>query len=105
VSTAGYSGTPLVAKLGIAEGSTVAVVAAPEGFEDLLEGMPAGVRLRRPARGHLDLAVAFVTRRAGLVRRLPHWAGPCSRAAGRPLPPLIASAPVPARAGSAGTNR
>lgn len=68
---AGYSGTPLVRKLGIGEGTTVALLGAPDGFMSLLEGLPDGVRFRARARGHLDLALSFQTRRAVLERRLP----------------------------------
>lgn len=57
-------------KLGIREGSRLAVVAAPDGFADSLE-LPTGVQLRRQARGRLDVVVFFVTRRAELARRFP----------------------------------
>jgi hypothetical protein len=67
---AGYSGTPLAKKLGIAEGSRLAVVSSPNGFCERLE-LPAGVVLRRQARGRLDVVVFFVTRRAELARRFP----------------------------------
>jgi hypothetical protein len=69
--SAGYSGTPLVRKLGIKPGFRVAWPAAPEGFEALLEGLPDGVSVRRALRGRLDLVVGFVTGRAELERRLP----------------------------------
>ncbi len=67
---AGYSGTPLAKKLGIAEGSRVAMVSPPDGFVDELD-LPDGVELRRQARGYLDVVVFFVTRRAELARRFP----------------------------------
>jgi hypothetical protein len=69
--SAGYSGTPLVRKLGIKPGFRIAFPAAPEGFEALLEGLPDGVEIRRALRGRLDLVVGFVTGRAELERRLP----------------------------------
>ncbi len=68
---AGYSGTPLVTKLGIRDAHTV-----------LLDGLPAGVdlgdlghahvvrRLPPPARG-LDVTLTFHRERAALERRLP----------------------------------
>jgi len=40
--SAGYSGTPLPRKLGIKDGSRVAVVAAPDGFELDAELVPLG---------------------------------------------------------------
>ncbi|MEX2256827.1 MAG: DUF3052 domain-containing protein [Acidimicrobiia bacterium] len=67
---AGYSGTPLVKKLGIVEGSRLAIVAAPNGFCDELN-LPPGVVVRQQARGRLDVVVFFVTRRAELTRRFP----------------------------------
>ena len=69
--TAGYSGTPLPAKLGMKPGTTVAWVNAPDGFRVLLEPLPDGVRVKTRAAGSLDVLVVFVTRRADLVRRLP----------------------------------
>ena len=68
---AGYSGTPLVAKLGIRQGARVAFVDAPEGFGDLLGELPDGAALRDRLRGPLDVIVCFVTRRRDLERRLP----------------------------------
>ncbi len=68
---AGYSGTPLVRKLGFEEAMRVHYVAAPEHFPALLGELPAGVRvLARPAAG-LDLVVFFVVERRVLERRLP----------------------------------
>jgi Protein of unknown function (DUF3052) len=69
--TAGYSGTPLPRKLGIKEGSTVALLGAPDGFPGLLEPLPGGVAVRTSARGPADVLVLFTTRRADLERRLP----------------------------------
>jgi len=71
---AGYSGTVLPKKLGITEGSRVALVGAPDGFERELDPLPAGVRLLRQPRSNLDVVVFFVTRRAELARRFPRLA-------------------------------
>lgn len=57
---AGYSGTPLVKKLGIKPGSVVALVAAPEKFEDLLVDLPDTVGLRHDLRKPADVIVLFV---------------------------------------------
>jgi hypothetical protein len=59
-ATAGYSGTPLPAKLGVKEGSIVALIDAPAGFESLLEPLPAGARARRSGRGASEVMVVFV---------------------------------------------
>ena len=72
-TSSGYSGTPLPKKLGIREGSRVAVVSAPDGFDDVLGALPTGAELRTNARGRLDVVVFFVTRRAELARRFPSF--------------------------------
>lgn len=69
--TAGYSGTPLPRKLGIKEGSTVVVLDAPDGFEALLDPMPAGVTVRASTGGTADVLVLFATSRAELEAGLP----------------------------------
>ena len=72
--SSGYSGTPLPKKLGIREGSRVAVVSAPQGFDASLGALPPGAQVRTNARGRLDVIVFFVTRRAELARRFPSFA-------------------------------
>jgi len=57
---ADYSDTPLPKKLGIAEGSVVALVGAPEGFAQVLGALPPGARLRSSGRGARDLTLVFV---------------------------------------------
>jgi hypothetical protein len=70
--TSGYSGTPLPKKLGIKEEARLALVGAvPSGFDSTLDRLPAGVEVRRQARGLSDVIVCFVTRRAELARRFP----------------------------------
>lgn len=68
---AGYSGTPLARKLGIKPGSSLGLIDAPEGFLEILEGLPDGVLVRESARGRLDVIVAFFTAGATLRRRFP----------------------------------
>lgn len=69
---AGYSGTPLVKKLGIKPGSVVALVDAPEGFEALLVGLPMDVVFRHGLRGTgaIGVVVAFATRLRDLERHV-----------------------------------
>jgi hypothetical protein len=67
--SSGYSGTPLAKKLGIREGDTVALVGAPDAFEDELEALPDGVRFRRRAGGHAEVVVFFTTKASELDRR------------------------------------
>jgi hypothetical protein len=70
VSPAGYSGTPLVRKLGIKPSSRLGLIGAPDGFDVTLGALPADVSVRRRVRGPLDVIVAFFVRRAELERRL-----------------------------------
>lgn len=55
---AGYSGTPLVKKLGIKAGNRVALVNAPERFERELEGLPADVKFVG-GKGEAEVAIVF----------------------------------------------
>jgi nucleoside-diphosphate-sugar epimerase len=79
---AGYSGTPLVRKLGIKEGHRVALVDAPDGAEALLADLPPGVTLLRAARAPIDVVVWFVTERRVLERKLAPLAERLDRAGG-----------------------
>jgi hypothetical protein len=63
----GYSGSPLLKKLGVKEGSTFAVVDEPFG---VIGDLPPSVTVRRHARGKADVVVAFFTRRQDLEGRI-----------------------------------
>jgi hypothetical protein len=63
---AGYSGTPLVKKLGIKPGMTVAVIGPPKGFRDELVGLPGDVRLTMATSKPADLVIWFVPDRRTL---------------------------------------
>jgi hypothetical protein len=78
----GYSGTPLARKLGIKPGARVGLSGAPDGFEDVLEGLPDGVRVRRSVRGPLDVVVAFFVERRALERRIVALRGALDPAGG-----------------------
>jgi len=65
---AGYSGTPLVKKLGIREGSRVALVNAPENFETELGELPDNVKFMKPTTRSLDLILFFVLSERVLAR-------------------------------------
>jgi hypothetical protein len=83
VTGAGYSGTPLVTKLGIKPGGRLAFVRAPDGFLDgTLGPLPDGVRVSARGRGPLDVIVAFFVSRASLERRLPTLRGALDPAGG-----------------------
>lgn len=66
----GYTGTPLVKKLGIKEGSVVALLGAPRGFESILVDLPDRAMLRRSSRGSRDLTIWFTKSRAELEKRM-----------------------------------
>ena len=70
-ATAGYSGTPLVRKLGLKPGMRVHYAGAPAEFPALLGELPDGVRVLARPGADLDLVVVFVRERAELERRLP----------------------------------
>ena len=67
----GYSGTPVVRKLGIKPEARVALIGAPQGFDETLGELPPGVAVRRSLRGRFDVAVAFFVARGALEVRLP----------------------------------
>ena len=71
MATAGYSGTPLPKKLGIKEGSLLATVHAPEGFEATLGALPPEAEWRTRLAPGLDVVVAFYTSRATLAKEWP----------------------------------
>src|SRR5262245_31246353 len=60
MTNAGYSGTPLVKKLGIKPGSTLVLLDAPRGFRSELVGLPPKVRVAKPLESRPDLLLWFV---------------------------------------------
>ena len=70
--TVGYSGTPLAKKLGIHEGSTVALVGAPVDFT--VPNLPSGATVSRSARSRSDVTLWFVLSAGELSRRIEHMA-------------------------------
>jgi hypothetical protein len=67
VTEHGYSGKPLVEKLGIRPGHVVYVDGGPEHTAELLDGARFTRRLPR----HADVTLLFTTGRSRLERRLP----------------------------------
>jgi hypothetical protein len=66
---AGYSGTPLIKKLGIKPDARIQYVGAPKGFAGLVGPLPEGARPQ--AAGTLDFAIVFVTNVVELARKFP----------------------------------
>jgi hypothetical protein len=62
---AGYSGTPLAAKLGIREGSRLFLSGAPKDYLRLV-ALPDGARIVRKIDGQTDVVHVFVTDKARL---------------------------------------
>ena len=69
---AGYSGTPLAKKLGVREGSTVALVGAAATFT--IPDLPPGVSLWRSGRRQSDVTLWFVKSAAELASRIGEMA-------------------------------
>jgi hypothetical protein len=68
--SAGYSGTPLPKKLGIAESTQVALIGAPSEYEALLGRLPVGANLGASLSQRTDLVHVFVTQRGELAVHL-----------------------------------
>ena len=81
---AGYSGTPLPRKLGIKLGHLVALLDAPDGFDDTLGHLPDNTSVQRSldATAPLDVIVAFFTERAEFASRLAAMRGRMAQAGG-----------------------
>jgi len=71
MSNAGYSGTPLVKKLGIVAGMRVHLRSAPADYPALLGDLPEGVTLLKQLKGTLNFIQLFVTERSVLETELP----------------------------------
>lgn len=67
---AGYSGTPLVKKLGIKEDFNAAFVNAPPGFAAAID-LPDGVTVNSRSRQPYDFVLLFVTGRRELESKFP----------------------------------
>ena len=67
VRTFGYSGTPLVDKLGIKPGMRLQFVSEPKDFAGVLGGLPDGSR--KTSKGALDFAMLFAKARSDLEKR------------------------------------
>ena len=70
--TAGYSGKPLVKKLGIKSGFRVALLGAPAGYRELLGELPAAVTIDSDlASADYDFVQAFYVWRADYEADFP----------------------------------
>lgn len=67
---AGYSGTPLIKKIGIKAGHRLAVLNPPDNWDDLIGPLPEGIEM---AESVLDVAILFVTKRVDLADVFPQY--------------------------------
>jgi hypothetical protein len=67
-SPAGYSGTPLVKKLGIKEGHRVRFIGAPRTFAATIGALPPRVQVASARTPSLDCVVLFVSTIVGLKK-------------------------------------
>jgi hypothetical protein len=68
--SAGYSGTPLAAKLGIKAGVRVHLIGAPKEYRALLEPLPDDVQFAARLSDTVDVVHLFTRRRAELATKL-----------------------------------
>jgi hypothetical protein len=68
--TAGYSGTPLANKLGIAEGASVVTIGAPKNYAALVAPLPAGAKISARLPKVPEFVHVFVAKRAELSKHL-----------------------------------
>ena len=67
---AGYSGTPLAKKIGIKEGTRIALVNAPKDFQFPPKDLPANVEFLKQSAKSLDIILFFVTTERALAKDL-----------------------------------
>ena len=72
-SLAGYSGTPLVKKIGIKPGHRLAILNPPPGFERELAPLPEGVV--NADKAPLDVAILFAANQSALGKHLGRLKG------------------------------
>jgi len=71
MALSGYSGTPLVKKLGIKPGTSLGLFGAPDGFRRELVGLPDDVKVVTRESSAAELIVWFVTSKRSLEGRMP----------------------------------
>ncbi len=67
---AGYSGKPIVQKLGIKPGFFIFVDGAPSAYGDIVGGLPPDVTMKARPEPPLDMVHVFATKTKGLAGRL-----------------------------------
>jgi hypothetical protein len=72
---AGYSGTPLSAKLGIKAGYEIHLVGAPDEYLKLVEPIPEDVKIAARLSRNTDLVHVFTSRKSELAKALHSYRG------------------------------
>jgi hypothetical protein len=72
--TAGYSGTPLVKKIGLKPGFLVALADAPDNFLRELTPLPEDLTIVTGGKGELDCVILFAHTARTLESRFGRWA-------------------------------
>lgn len=72
---AGYSGTPLVKKLGIKPGQRIALLSSPPAYRKTLGALPDQVSCAEQLGARLDFIQLFATTQADLKRRFKEAKG------------------------------
>jgi hypothetical protein len=67
---AGYSGTPLVKRLGVKAGCAIHTIGAPPGYRSLLKPLPVGVKFKSVADRSTDIVHVFETEKDRLAKVL-----------------------------------
>jgi hypothetical protein len=75
MTTSGYSGTPLVKKLGVKAGMIISVIGAPEDYFRLVNPLPPEVQVSEINRGKKDLTHLFTKSRSVLDKTFPMLCG------------------------------
>ena len=68
--SAGYSGTPLLGKLGVMPGTTIVAVGAPREYTDLLGPLPLGAKITTRVPKAPEFVHVFATSRTALATHL-----------------------------------
>jgi len=71
---AGYSGKPLVQKIGVKPGHRLALAGEPPGFIKELHPLPDGVIVATGGRAKLDCVILFADEARTLESRIARWA-------------------------------
>jgi|ERR1051325_984026 hypothetical protein len=76
---AGYSGTPLVKKLGVKENFNAAFVNPPPGFQNEID-LPPGVKVNSRSHSPLNFVLLFITSQRELEKKFSIYAAKLDRA-------------------------